>query len=573
MEAAGGAILDGAAKGNASAELAALLEGIADISLDGVPKYTPQICRRLLGLIVGRAYAPPLLELCHLIRVAAQAPRRRFEQFFWGIPLARGSAYAGWVRNRLRVAGADTGSLPRVETEPAGVVVVYGDGRFAISYGRMPLLVALMEFLVSSIGYPAVLALAEGLLAGPPVIGAVGEAANDLSRAVYAWLIPHLPTAHEKRRMDALVAWLSGRPGADGASASFATDDISDELILAFWLEADESDFRTFASALRGFLLLMDAMEQAAAALGFARAASWGPDAEAGEVDVAAPGEAAPLGRHVALTAEDADPGDDPLTMLAEPPADAVKALNKNERADLAALLEHGPRAERLTLSLLRLAVFGALQARISEALRRGGKPAAGAIVEAVAEGLEPPPEKHAGYARWCARTAELDAHLERVMLASLHVLARAARPETLHLLLALCAPADLAPLLAASGLDTWRLDALPSDRIEALCRDLQNPAVAGPAIAALMLRARRNFSGLARAGFEPDAASRAETVEGHAAAAPHLPRLAARLARTRAALDRHPAEDWAARQEADRPVFAARFAAIYGMTTRERPQ
>jgi hypothetical protein len=530
MELAGGAVLDGAA----SAELAALLEGIADISVNSTPKFTPAARQALLGMIVGRGYGPPMLELCHLIRVAALAPRRRFEDFFWGVGLARAGAYAGWVGRRL---AAQAPGSARVRSETGGVAIDYVDGRFAISYSRMPALVALMEFLVASLGYPAVLESVEALLTDYPRISAVGAAANALSRAVYAWLTPHLPTAHEKRRLDILVGWLTARHGAQG----FTSDDVDDESILAFWLTAEEPEFRTFAAALRGFLLLVEAMEDAAASVSAARAARLGADKAAGEIDPAT------SDAHAAV-----DAALDPLAALAEPPADAVKFLNARERTDLTTLLDAGPIGERLTLSLLRRAVFGAMQARISEALRRGGAPAAARVV-----GADAPEE---GYEAWRARADELATHLERAMLGSLHVLAAGGRLEAAHLLMALERDLDVAKLRAAGVL------ANPS-RLGAVLTD---PAIAGPRTAALMLRARRAFAGLSRAGFEPDAPQRSSTLDGHAAAAAHLPRLEARLGRFRAALNRRDAAAWSARQAADHRVFTARFAALYALNIGE---
>jgi hypothetical protein len=565
MEAAGAMILEGAP----SAELKALLDGIADIDSDAGPKFTPDTMRRLVGLIVGRAYAPPLLELCHLMRVAALAPRGKIELFFWGVPAARASAYAGWVRARTRAAPqaarpalhvAGTHPAPAIEPEPGGVAIVYADGRFGIAYGRMPLLAALMEFLVSSIGYAQVLERVERLLAGPPLIAAAGEAANEISRTVYAWLTPHLPTAHEKRRLEALLDWLLSRPGAGADAQDFSTDDIDDATVLAFWLEADLDEFRTFAAVLRGFLLLIEAMEDAAAATAVARAARIGADAEAGEIDIAVP-----AGGRRAWPTGGAEPDEDPLAALAEPPAERVKLLNGRERAELDELLSAGPRGELLPLSLARRAVFGGVQARISEALRRGGLPSAARILAAVINGIDPPrgggEAAEGGYGGWCARAAALEAHLERAMLASLHVLARAGRPEAIHLLLALGGTIEL-PEGAAAG--------HPDDRMAEAIRRLQDPAVGGPGTAALMLRARRSFQGFSRAGFDADAPSRPEAVDAHAAAAAHLPHLAARLARARAALARRSAEAWAAQQETDRRLFAARFARIYGLLTVE---
>jgi hypothetical protein len=521
-------------EGTPSAELAALLDGVRSAGVGGEPKFSPAVQQELARLVVGRAYAPALLQLCHLVQVAALGRRQRFEEFFWGVPIARRSAYAGWVRARLAA-----GARPPVQlaADAGGVTLDYPDGRFTLAYGQMPLLVAVMDFLVAALGYPAVVERVELLLAAGTRARA-GEIANDLSRALYGFLAPHLPTAHEGRRFQRLVDHLLRRGGGD-----FSADDIDDDAILEFWLAAEEPDFRVFASVLRGFLRLAEALEHAATNADMARARKIGTDATAGEVD--------PDPDAIADGA--ADGQRDPLAELQEPPASSVKALNQRERAELAPVLEAGGRAERLALSLLRDRVFGALQARLTEALRRGG--AAGALhVLDAADTAE-------SYAAWVTRYGTLDEHVARVMLASLHLLARAGRAESVHLVLA-CAPAtDLAVI--------GRRTQGRADVREAV-RALADPAVAGPDVAALMLRARRAYQSLSRAGFEPDAADRPELVEGHAAASVPLAALAAGVGRFRAALARQPTEAWERRFAEDRAVFAARLKTLYSADTRE---
>lgn len=512
-----------------STALLATLDGIAGIGEQGQAKFTPATRQALHALIAGRAYAPALHELCHLVRIAARAPGRRTEAFFWGIPLARPGAYAGWLRRYA------TGPRPvvAVTLEPAAAVLHYPEGDFAVSYGRMPLLAALMEFLVSTIGYAAVAAAIDRLLAEPATRAGAAEMSNALSRDLYAWLAPHLPSAHDQRRFRQLADFMCARGGGD-----FSTDDIDDDAILEFWRHGADEEFRTYVGVLRAFLRFAEAMDAAAAALEVQRAAPVGAAAEAGEVEPAVPaGDVAPDPKTLPLEAGEAPP--DPLAALAEPPADLVKFLNGRERAELGPLFEAGARADRLALSLLRWAAFAPLQARLIEAARRG----------APLPALEP----DCDYAGLVERHAALAAHLGRTMAASLHVLATAGRPEAVHFVLALLPDADLSGLRAHVG------------DMAAAMQLLADPTVAGARVAAFMLQARRAFNDLARAGFEREAPGRAATVEGHAAAAAHLPALAARLARFRARLEARTPQTWEEAFMRDRAVFAARFAALYG--------
>jgi hypothetical protein len=516
-----------------STTLLATLDGIASIGGQGDAKFTPATRHALHALIAGRAYAPALHELCHLVRIAARAPgRRSVEAFFWGIPLARPGAYAGWLR---RHATLSSPAVP-VVLEPAAAVLRYPDGSFAVSYGRMPLLAALMEFLVSTIGYAAVAALIDGLLDEPATRARAAELSNALSRDLYAWLAPHLPTAHDQRRFRQLADFMAARGDGD-----FSTDDIDDDAILQFWLHGADEEFRTYAGVLRAFLRFAEALEEAAAALEAKRPLTVGAAAEAGEIEPAVmAGDAAPGLKYLPLEPGEAPP--DPLAALAEPPAEAVKFLNNRERAELAPLFEAGARAELLVLSLLRRAAFAPLQARLIEAARRG------AALPALEPGLD--------YAALLQRHAALAVHLDRAMAASLHVLATAGRPEAVHFVLALVPDADLSGLRAHAG-----------DMAGAI-RRLADPTVAGARVAAFMLQARRAFNDLARAGFEREAPGSAATVEAHAAAAAHLPGLSARLARFRARLEARPPATWEAAFEHDRALFAARFAALYGASS-----
>ncbi len=313
--------------GTPSAELAALLDGVRSVGVAGEPKFSPGVQQDLVRLVVGRAYAPALLQLCHLVHVAALAPRQRVELLFWGVPIARASAYAGWVRARLGAGGR--GPVP-VSADGAGVALDYADGRFALTYGQMPLLVAVMDLLVSALGYPAVLERVDQLLAAT-TRARTGEIANDLSRALYGFLAPHLPTAHEGRRFERLVDHMLHRRADDASTAEFdksdfSRDDIDDAAILEFWLTCDEPDFRVYGTVLRGFLRLAEALEYAATSVGLARANAIGTDRDAGEVE--------PDSEDVpAVGAQDEH---DPLLALQEPPASAVKALNQRERTEIA---------------------------------------------------------------------------------------------------------------------------------------------------------------------------------------------------------------------------------------------
>ena len=53
-----------------SPELVAALSLVMEADVNGEPKFTPRDCRELTKVITCRTYAKPLLELCHLVRIA-----------------------------------------------------------------------------------------------------------------------------------------------------------------------------------------------------------------------------------------------------------------------------------------------------------------------------------------------------------------------------------------------------------------------------------------------------------------------------------------------------------------------
>ena len=191
--------------GTPSAELAALLDGVRSVGVAGEPKFSPGVQQDLVRLVVGRAYAPALLQLCHLVDVAALAPRQRVELLFWGVPIARASAYAGGVAPASAPAAA--GRCRSRRTAPAWRSTTRTAGSRSPT-GRCRCWSRSWTCWVPALGYPAVLERVDQLLAAT-TRARTGEIANDLSRALYGFLAPHLPTAHEEMALRA-----AGRPHA-----------------------------------------------------------------------------------------------------------------------------------------------------------------------------------------------------------------------------------------------------------------------------------------------------------------------------------------------------------------------
>ncbi len=566
-----------------SDELRETFRQLGEIDGPAGPKFPRRVLMDLAARISGRAYEPMLLELCHLTRAALLAfggppgagsaasgggagAGAGFEWLFWGVEEAR----AGAFRAAFSLPGGPfAGARPPAADEPAGgddgpppgpggallvedeaVVLAYADGRFEVRYGRMVELAAMMELLVSTLGYRALVAAMDPLTA--PVVDrdAVSAAALDLARRLYEWLGGHLPTAHAQRKFHAMVEFLEEDRGPE-----FTEEDIGDEAILRFWLRqagADDAgraggasaDFRSYRNTFLAFVTLAGVLAEGAEIGRFERRTPLGADFEAGEVDPAA----GPVVTHDG-------PEDEPLARLQAEPAAAVKALNRRELALLQLPVGENGWVRRLPRSYLRAECFGPVQNRLSQALRR--KAGAAELAAIVAGGPDP------GYLTRIETLAQADEHVRRVAKACLYVLHRLGRGE--------------------SGEDGGGGRASASDRSSGSAdgdAGFGDHGRAGEAERApgsvpdldfrLLGEARKAFKGLNRAGFEPSAPRDPRLAPAYAALADAMPAVAERLATVRRTLE--PPAAWEAAEAEDRPVFARAFTRLYGAETNEAP-
>jgi len=534
-----------------SSELVAVFQTIADAETDGEPKFSPQVCRDLAKAIACRTYAKAVLELCHLVRVAdAVAGGGGYEMFFWGGGAARPSAFRGQVINGIRARG---GRIAGMTASESGVEVAYPDGSFTVTFGRMPFLSALLEFLITTVGYPDADGFLRGALASSATQKAVSQQANGLSRLIYDYLRDHLPTAQNQRKFRHLIDFMENRLGDEFSAAS-----VDDDVVFDFWRTesvsgaADGIDFKTFLAVFKAFVRLRQTLEQAADYQALENPKVIGFDREAGEVDPDA----------ILGMVEAVDEYRSPLLVLEEPPASAIKFLNRREATVISLLFECGDAAFALPLSLMRCEVFGKGQGQITQALRR--KVGAGELAEMV-KNCAP-----LTYVEQTRLLGEVAAHVQKTLLASLHALARNRNREAINLIMALRPKLDfkrLKDLLTVEAVDDKVIllrAASVSDRFLSMIEDA---ARVGPDIAALMGEARKAFRGLSRQGFEEAKLGEAEIERGFAVGARTLVEVGAQVAAFVDLLNRLalPYADWDRQFAADKTEFSRQFEILYG--------
>jgi hypothetical protein len=519
-----------------SPEFQALMQLVAETEVDGIAKFTPRVCRELGRMLVCRSYAPALLELCHLIVIAqACGPRRadQMERFFWDSGPARPDVIKGYIADKLERAGW---RWPGFTATNNDIEIDAGTLRFTVSYARMPLLSALMEFLLSALGYPVVDDVLQVFSDTPPSKKAMSDTANELSRLLYDYLKDHLPTAQAQRKFHRLIDYLIHR-----LDAGFDQRRIDDRQVLDFWLSASQGDgdFKTFEGVFRDFVHLHRSLALIGQQRAMTSPSTIGSDRDAGDVD---PGEL-----DVAL--EHIDPPLDPLSGLRAPPASEVKFLNKQEQSAIERLSWAGDTACALPLSLLRCEVFEAGRKRLSQALRNRMEQER--LQSLISECVE---SNHAQRIKTYETQAK---HLEKTLLASLHVLMDARSEAAIALALALNPELDVSQL---SGRATCPSGA---GMIDAFFDALIKDGVSTP----IVLDSQRAYKSISRAGFRPADAGKPEIIEGFETATPVLLQLRRLLNLFRQTLTRikPQEEDWTEQFEADRAIFTDQFLRLYG--------
>ncbi len=527
-----------------SDELIAALRCVAETTVDGNAKFSPKICRDLGRVIACRSYASAVLETCHLVVIAsARDAGGRYEPLFWNSGPARPGAFKAFVE----AAGP---GAPSVHADPAGVTIDYGDGAFTITFGRMAFLSALVDFLMTALGYADMDDLLEPLTGGGvPDRAVVTETANAVSRRIYDYLKTCLPTAQAQRKTRRMVDFLKRRsPGRIGP------EDVDDAAVLDFWLEAstgggEAADFKAYRTVFLTAARLGDALGHALERQRMDNPRPIGPDREAGEID---PGDVLD-----AVTQLDERP--DVLGLLDAPPAAGVKFLNGRETDVLESLLAGCRPARTLALSVLRNAVFGKAQARLTNHLRsQPDVKALGRFIDTATV---------TDYAAQVDAYVSLRGHLERVLLAALFALVRARRATAIDLLLGLYPDLDLKHLAqeltgpdALGGNVVSLRGQTPTERF----LDMLNVTERlDGELARIMGEARGAFRALSRKGFNESDLDDEAVRDGFAAGAPAL--LAARREVVAFLDSRLGGCDWRAAFADDSETFRRQFHILYG--------
>jgi hypothetical protein len=531
------------AGGEIGPELLACLRNVAETTVSAGPKYHAHTLNLLTKWIACRSYGGPLHELCHLALIADEALGvAGYEKLFWSNAPATGSAYQAI----LTTGFSDTA---RLSLTGNGIRIQLAKGEFAVTWSRMPAIGALMDFLVSALGYGVV----DEALRGGETIANTANTANTLSRALYGWLGDQLPGLQAQRRFRTIMAFVSGN-----ATRPVSAEDIDDAAVFDFWLSASadpksRENFRSFKGTFQTMAAMRDALAAARERDRMQRSLPLGSDRDNGEIDA---GE-------VETALDFIDDKIEPLKILGTAPLCDIKFLKKTEITNIALLIETGPVAAHLPLSLLRAQIFGATQGRVSQGLRRGltGR-----------EALAATENETGDYQSHIDRLESILGGIDQTLLAVFHLLADAYHDGAVALLLALRPDMDLSPLaglleatMAAHEADNV-VTLYPSPPLLSVLRPERDQPSPVTDLDLFFDQAKRAAGQIKRAGFNPVTGDGEEDhADGLSAGADALLRVQRLLRSFLHCLRRYRDEEGRRQVTRDRLVFDHQFNILYG--------
>jgi hypothetical protein len=313
--------------------------------------------------------------------------------------------------------------------------------------------------------------------------------------------------------------------------------------VLTYWqaFAVDKShDNRTYRSVYEMAVRMVIALDAASERVQGNNAASIGTDREAGEFD--------PEDVEAVMAAY--DPDDTPLSRVVEHSADAVKFVTATEVELLSTLPMRSSVERRVPVSIVRNAVQGAHQLKISAALRRVSSVNQAALV--IPEG---------SYQERLRKYQEISDVMERILAAALWVLFSARHPSAISVALTLAPDLNWGALATTNGSEKQDVDVVSMDIHRTMNQFFETvPDARGEELQGLIAECRQAYRSVNRRGFSDpgDPASVAAISDG-------VDDLTALIAAIRRYTERVVGNvDWDHIELEDTPVFRQMFDRLY---------
>ena len=190
---------------------------------NGAPRHRAEHFNRLVSLIAGKSFAPPLYMCCHFLQLSASSGHLLHEWL-----LSPSTINARHLESLLDIPS----NLGFVERNGQLFTWLNSETRsvsFRSNIAELVKSVSLLDFIVESLGYD-ILADAYDELAIAQSSHEIGLISNKLARLLYDYLSQHLPTAHSQTKYLSFVNFIMQKN-----EDPYAPESITDDLILEFW--------------------------------------------------------------------------------------------------------------------------------------------------------------------------------------------------------------------------------------------------------------------------------------------------------------------------------------------------
>ncbi len=363
-----------------------------------------RLARIVAGSTAGQNRDLPVLHLSLLIDALNAAgflgSAGRWE-FFLGMERVTKAVVQAAVSDRIKEE-EDWSSSAWSQTE-TGLKTVHGGEDFEISYGYIPTLIALFEFLVGMEDgrhFQAFDDIFEKLGRTPGDDRAIKDASNAIASKFRDYRTRHIEWAAKQEKFDRISKFLDER-------AEKSRWRIDDQSIFDFWiLHWEGKGFKEYRTVMTAFIDFKRLLATSALAMASETATPLGTDKDSGEIDPEMDERAGDFGEW-----------SNPLSPFSEAPLNQVNFFKgESENAPLRELMRLGPDAVDLPIAFLRLEAFSPIQSEIVADLRfkRGADAVASRLSCSQAQTYD---TLSIGY----DLAAE---HVERVQRATLHAVA-----------------------------------------------------------------------------------------------------------------------------------------------------
>lgn len=342
------------------------------VTAAGRPIHDRSTVINLTTSIASRSYGPELYRAVHLLAALATTETSIDQLLLPESPIT-GSRVIALLQN-----GKEADGLV-IETHLLCFGIHGNSGeQMKISARQLPAAVALIEFLIESLGFEVIYQAYEKLSQNLDS-ATISAVTKKLSAALYQFLGEHLPSASNRQMVQLLSNYISN---AQKGITSINPEDVTDELIYDFWCahaHDDSVSFRLFSTAAQAWVTYRNALNLASTDA-FSLHVSIDQMQEDGQIDQVHhhqsqshmddedyPKSGASSLAEIVL---DINTPSQWLHDLVSPPCDNIKLFTKVEQDYIAFPLMAGSAASALLLTCLRVAVFSPLQNKIVQTKR-----------------------------------------------------------------------------------------------------------------------------------------------------------------------------------------------------------